>query len=439
MKFANPWANLIRKLARHTKAGRRRSPQARSYTYRPALETLECRLAPSVDVLTYHNDSFRTGANLEETLLTPANVNAGSFGKLFSYPVDGYVYAQPLYKTNVAIPGRGTHNVVFVATEHDSVYALDADNANPTAGGLLWQSRLLNRVSPFARSVTPVPSSDIFVGYGDIVPEIGITGTPVIDPATGTIYVVAMTKQVLDPFGIVVYVQQLYALDITTGAERFGGPVTIQTSGFNPLRANQRAGLVLSNGVVYISWAGFGDYQPYYGWLIGYDARNLGQVAVFNTSPIAQGAGIWQSGAAPGVDSSGNLYFATGNGPFGPQFPFSFSYGDTVLKLSTNGGLRVDDYFTPFNQAQLRDRDWDLGSGGVVLLPDQPGPHQHLLVTAGKEGKIYLVDRDTGHMGGYNGRAVRTESCKFYPMLWVWLPQMVSLVYLPTSTTGFTT
>jgi hypothetical protein len=367
-----------------------------------------------VAVLTYHNDNARTGQNLNETVLTTGNVSPATFGRLFSYPVDGYVYAQPLYMPNVSIPGQGSHNTVFVATEHDSVYAFDADDASV---GLLWQ---VSFIDP-ANGVTTVPPED--VQSDNIVPEIGITGTPVIDDGSGTLYVVATTKEGAD--GSPHYVQRLHALDIGTGAEKLGGPIVIgdtifdgnatYVSGptvpgtgdgsgggqvfFDALRQNQRPGLLLLNGVVYISWASHGDASPYHGWLVGYDAQTLAQVAVFNTTPNGGLGGVWMSGGGLAADSDGAIYLSTGNGTFdvtGSQAP---AYGDSVLRLSTGTGVTVGDFFTPWNQDALAAADRDLGSGGVLLLPDQPGASPHLLVTAGKDGTIYLISRDD--LGGY--------------------------------------
>jgi len=360
-------------------------------------------------VLTYHNDNARTGQNLNETILRPNNVSPGAFGRLFSYPVDGHVYAQPLYVPNVDIPGRGRRDVVFVATEHDSVYAFDADDPSL---GQHWHVRFTD----LANGISTISPVDV-VESGDVVPEIGITGTPVIDDQTGTLYVVAKTKEIrIDGTH---YVQRLHALDIATGAEKFGGPVTIGDTAFgvgagysgpavdgvgagsvgnkvffDALRHHNRSGLLLLNGVVYIAWASHGDNSPYHGWLIGYDATTLNQVAVFNTTPNGGLGGVWMAGSGPAADQTGSIYVSTGNGTFDVTASQQPAYGDSVLKLSTGNGVSVADFFTPWNQAALASSDLDLGSGGVVVLPDQPGAHPHLLVTAGKEGKIYLVDRD---------------------------------------------
>src|SRR5438309_987557 len=270
-------------------------------------------------VFTYHNDLARTGQNLNETILTPGNVNSTTFGKRFADPVDGQVYAQPLYVANVAIPSQGTHNVVYVATENDTVYAFDADVQGPP----LWQTSLL------VNGGTAVPSAD--VNCSDLVPVIGVTGTPVIDPITNTLYIVAKTKE-----GLVAtpsYVQRLHALDITTGAEKFGGPVAIAATvpgtgyggdgsaiTFDPFRQLNRAGLALVNGVVYIGFGAHCDGDPYHGWLFGYDAGTLTQVGVFATTPNGNRGGLWQAGGSIAVDSSAALYFMTGNGTFdGPN------------------------------------------------------------------------------------------------------------------------
>jgi uncharacterized protein (TIGR03437 family) len=356
--------------------------------------------AAQVSVLTYHNDLARTGQNLAETTLTPANVNMRQFGKLFSYPVDGYVYAQPLYMPAVAIPGKGTHNVVFVATEHDSVYAFDADSGLSTP---LWQVSFLDSAS----GVTTVPYQNVF-NCNQIVPEIGITGTPVIDAASGTLYVVAMTMEVSG--GSTNYAHRLHALDLTTGAERLGSPVLIQASvpgtgdkgttvTFIPKNYKSRPGVLLLNGVVYTSWSSHCDASTYHGWLMGYDAQTLSQVSVYNNTPNGSQGSFWASGAAPAVDGQGNIYLDAGNGTFDADSGGS-DLGESFIKLSTSGGLSVIDYFAPFNQLDLNRRDVDTGSSGTLLLPDSAGSpaHPHLLTSAGKEGRIYLLDRDNlGH------------------------------------------
>ncbi len=361
--------------------------------------------AAGVSVLTYHNDAARTGLNPNETVLNLTNVNAASFGKLFSCAVDGYVYAQPLVLTNVSIPSHGVHNVVYVATEHDSVYAFDAD----TNSAPLWQVSFLNP----AAGVTTVPSEDLFSFSDfcdDLVPEVGITSTPVIDAASGTIYVSAKTKEVTA--GVTNYVHRLHALDVATGAEKFGGPVVVQPSvagtgdgtdgngqvPFNPLRQFNRLGLLLDRGVVYVGSASHCDFGPYHGWLVGYAAQTLTLSNVINLTPNGGEGGLWEAGCAPGCDTNGNIFVITGNGTF--DATTNNDYGDSFLKLSATNGLHVADYFTPFNQADLDANDTDLGSGGTLLLPDEAGStaHRHLLVGAGKEGRVYLVDRDSlGH------------------------------------------
>ncbi len=353
-----------------------------------------------VPVVTYHNDNARTGLNTNETVLTLANVNSTSFGKLFTYAVDGYVYVQPLILTNVTIPGKGAHNVVYAATEHDSVYAFDADSNAGANAVPLWKVNFLNPPG----GVTTVSASD--VGCGNVVPEIGITSTPVIDPETGTIYVEVKTKEILAE--VTNYVHRLHALDVATGAEKFGGPVVIQSSvpgsgegndgagqvSFNGQKHMNRMGLLLSQGVVYIGYASHCDFRPYHGWVLGYAAQSLAFSNAFNVTPNGQQGGIWESGDGPASDTNGNVYICSGNGTFDASTNIDF--GDSFLKLSTTNGLAVADYFTPFNQASLDASDGDLGSGGTILLPNEAGSaaHPHLLAGAGKEGKIYLIDRD---------------------------------------------
>ncbi len=357
--------------------------------------------APQVWTAQY--DNARTGANLNEKTLTPANVSAAQFGKLFTFKVDGDVYAQPLYLPDVEVPGKGRHNVLFVATENDSVYAFDADGASTDP---LWHASLASSKNG-ARPLSERDTSCFF-----IVPKVGITSTPVIDRKTGTLYVLARTKESKGMLSADEYKQRLHALAITTGAEKVGGPVEINASlkrggaagssaqiDFDPQRENPRAALLLANDMVYLTWGSSCDVAPYYGWVISYDARSLAQKAVFNTSPDKSLASIWQGDAGPAADKDGNVFVVTGNGEFDAANN-GRDYGDSVLKLGSGAqSLKLLDYFTPSNQVQLNDRDNDLGSSGPVLLPDQPGPHPHLLVTAGKEGKIYLIDRD--HMGKY--------------------------------------
>jgi len=370
--------------------------------------------AALTNVVTEHYDIARTSQNTTETILTPANVNWDQFGKWFSYPVDGYVYAQPLYLPGVNIPGKGTHNVLFVATEHDSVYAFDADDNAGVNATPLWQITLLDAAHGAAGGATTVPSSD-FAGNTDIVPEIGITGTPVIDPTTGTLYVVGKTKE------NGTQVQRLHALDVTTGAEKtsFNSPVRLQASvlggtgstvTWDPHWENQRPGLLLLHGIVYIGFAAHGDQGPWHGWILAYNAATLQQTGAFCTTSHgsgSSGSGVWMSFAADVVDPvnrpHGRLFLATGNGSFNaaPPYTNSMDYGNGILRLDlTNGVPTVTDSFTPFNQQSLSNADMDTGSGGVVLLPDQTLGSPRLLIQAGKEGRIFLVDRD--HMGGYS-------------------------------------
>ena len=369
-----------------------------------------CALHGQVSVTTQHNDIGRTGQNTQEVILTPQNVSSGSFGRLFSVSIDGPVYAQPLYLSNVAIPGAGTHNVVYVATEHDSVYALDADQVQ--AGSPLWQASLLDAAHGAAPGATPEPSSD--TGCTDIKPEFGVTGTPVIDPSTGTLYLVSVTSENGYP------VQRLHALDVTSGVEKFGGPVVIKATvsgtgvgssggilNFDPKWELQRPGLLLVNNTVYISFAAHCDYGPFHGWILGYNATSLAQTAVFNPSPNGFGSGLWMGGAGLAADTSGanpRMFVATGNGTYDASTPYgtnNMDYGDDILQLNLNGGgIQVADAFTPFNQAALSAVDGDVGSGGVLILPDQNGPYSHLAVQAGKSGDIYLVNRE--NLGGYN-------------------------------------
>ena len=349
---------------------------------------LTCLAQAQVSVTTYHYDNARTGQNTQETILTPANVNSSQFGKLFSVNVDGLLYAQPLYLSNVQI-GGGTHNVLYVATEHDSVYAIDADS-----GAIYWQVSLIP-----AGGSTLNSSSD--VGCGGIVPEVGITSTPVIDTGSGTIYVLALSKVNNTQ------VQYLHALDVVTHAEKFGGPTLIQatvpgtatggtTVSFDAVRQLQRPGLLLENGHVIIGWGSYCDHTPYHGWVMSYSANNIAnQEAVFNSTPNGVQAGIWASGGGLSSDASGNIYFGTGNGTFDAK-----DYGDSIVKLGppNAGSFPVVDFFTPFNQSSLDSADLDLGSSDVLLLPTLPSGKQ-LFTQMGKEGRMYLID--TANLGKY--------------------------------------
>ena len=355
-------------------------------------------LCAQVSVLTYQYDTSRAGANLNESVLTKANVMVNQFGKLFSYPVDGYIYGQPLYLPGVTVPQKGIHDAIYLATEHDSVYAFDADSNSGANSTPLWHVTFIN---PSA-GVTTVPYQD--TSCSQIVPELGITSTPAIDPASGTIYVVAMTKETVG--SVTTYVHRLHALDVATGAEKAGSPVAIQASVpgtgeggttvvFRAKDYKQRAGLVLFNGILYTAWASHCDIGQYHGWLIAYDAKTLSQTSVYNNTPNGNQASFWAGGAAPAVDAGGNIFVVGGNGTFDPGGKGP-DVGESFLKLSTSGGLTLADYFTPFNYDSLNQSDLDVGSAGVALLADDAGSaqHPHLMVGSGKEGRIYLLDRD---------------------------------------------
>ncbi len=417
----------------------------------------------ATDVLSYHNDLQSTGVNSAETQITPANLTVSNFAKRFSAAVDGQVYAQPLYKAGVVVvggPNAGTHDLVLVATQHDSLYAIDANS-----GAIVWQTSFLSTGLAGATSITTMPSGD--TGSSDITPEIGITSTPVIDPATNLLYLTAKTKQIVN--GVTAsphYVHTLYKINITNGnatpnANIAGSLVmadTVNVNGantythrtnanalavqdpysvgtgysgeavnlggqsrvyFNAQREMNRPGLILYNGNVYIAFASHGDNGPYHGWLLSYDKTTLALTGVLNTTPNGGLGGIWQAGGIPAMDASGNFYFETGNGSFTSStaagtFPTNGNYGDCFIKVSLdatttaasqnkNGwGLKVADYFSPFNNASLDSADRDLGSGGPLVLPDSAGSatFPHLLIGSGKEGKIYLINRD--NMGKYD-------------------------------------
>src|SRR6202142_3872065 len=371
-------------------------------------------LGAQVSVLTQRNDISRSGVNASETLLTPTDVNTTQFGELFSQTVDGQVYAQPLYMPNVTINGVA-HNVVFVVTEHDSVYAFDADSNAGTNAMPLWQITLLDQAHGAGMNATTVPNGD--TDSSDISPEIGITSTPVIDPASGTIYVEGKTKE------NGAYFQRLHALDVTTGAEKFSGPTTITASvsgngngsvggvlTFDPLWHLQRPGLLLLNGIVYLGFGSHGDMGPWHGWVLAYNATSLQQTGAFCTTSSGTGSAVWMSGAGRAADGPdpvnhpyGRLFVATGNGSFDATTPYtnSMSYGDDVIRFDlTNGVPTVQDSFTPFNQSTLSEDEQVLASGGVLLLPDQTTGPQHLLMHVGKQGSIYVINRE--NLGGFN-------------------------------------
>ncbi len=348
----------------------------------------------AVNVLTFHNDSMRSGLNKLETVLRPSNVVQAAFGKLFSYPVDGYLYAEPLYVSQLAIPGQGVHNVVYAASEHDSVYAFDADDLAPTT---LWQKSFID---PGA-GITTVSPTD--VNCNNLVPEIGITGTPAISLENQALYVVSETKNNNT------YVTQLHALDLATGAEKFGGPVEISGTvagtgvggdgaghiAFDPMLGLQRAALLLANGNVYIAFASNCDQGSYHGWLFAYDALTLARKAVFNSTPNGSEGGIWQIGNGPSAPPSGYVFMGIGNGTFNGRTDF----GDSYVKLAPNT-LKVVDYFTPSNQTTLAALDEDGGITGAVLLPTQPyAANPWELVGGIKTGRLYLLRRSP--MGGY--------------------------------------
>jgi hypothetical protein len=360
------------------------------------------------DVLTQHNDFARSGVQSKEWVLNPSTVNTATFGKLFSLPVDSQVYAQPLYVSSYKMADGNLHNIVLVATEHDSVYAFDADGKQPKAG-YYWKVTLLGK------DETTATYQD--VNTTDIDGEIGVTGTPVIDRTAGVLYVVAKSKLVSGQS--TTYLQRIHALDLATGKEMLHGPTLIEatvpgtgdnTDGtmvhFNPLTQNQRAGLALSSGSVWIAWASHGDNTPYNGWVIGYDSSDISkQTGKFATTPNGSQGGIWQSGGGIAVDSAGHLFVGSGNGTFDGNAGTNHDFSQTELKLtpSANGLFLANlatDYFTPFNANPLSGEDLDYGTSATVLLPDQSGPHTHLLVSVDKDGQIYLLDRDS--LGGFS-------------------------------------
>ncbi len=350
----------------------------------------------SHDYATYHYDNGRTGWDQSETVLTQSRVHSSRFGQIFSTPVDGNVFAQPLELSGVDVPGQGTHDVVYAATENDSLYALDA-----ASGAVLWAQNYVNG----ARGYAPVAQPDIQCPF--IAPVIGITGTPVVDRASGTMYFDTAEKRTL---GVkTTFHHFLHAVDVTTGLDRTGSPVEVKASftapgggkaTFDPQWQLQRPGLLLSGGVVYVAYGSFCDLdrRVTHGWVLAYSASTLAQLGAFSTSPGSQNglSSVWAGGYGVAADESGDLYLATGNGNFDGDKGGSL-WGDTVLKLSPT--LNVLDYFTPHDQAMLNNTDGDLGSGGPMVLPPQAGAFPNLLVEVGKSRTLYLMSRNK--LGGY--------------------------------------
>src|SRR4051794_21740290 len=321
-------------------------------------------------VLTYHNDKARTGQNLSETILTPGTVSASTFGKVGFFSTDGKVDGQPLMLADVAIPNQGTHNIVYAVTEHDSVYAFDSDS-----GAVLWN------VSTLGAGETPSDGRNC----GQVVPEIGITSTPVIDPSRGphgVIYVMAMSKSGST------YVHRLHALDAANGTELFGGPRVVQATvpgtgagssggqlAFDPKQYEERAGLLLTNGHLITAWSSHCDIDPYTGWIMSYNPDTLAQDAVLNVTPNGSRGALWMAGAGPAADAAGNIYVLDGNGTFDSSlnasgFPSLGDFGNAFLRVSTTNGLAVADYFATFDTVAKSNADSDLGSGGTLVLPD---------------------------------------------------------------------
>ncbi len=386
------------------------SNAAGSQTSAMAILTVNSASGSTVNVVTYHYDNLRTGQNLNETILTPANVNSTTFGKLGSFTVDGLVDAQPLYLSEEPMPNVGSKNVLYVATENDSVYAFDADSVNGTTSAYLW------KVSLLGTGETPSDNR----GCSQVTPQIGVTSTPVIDRSRGphgAIYVVAMST---DANGN--YYQRLHALDLTTGGELFGGPTTAQakypgtgdnSSGgnvvFDPKQYKERPGLLEIGTTIYTTWSSHCDARPYTSWVMSYNANTLAQTSVLNLVPNGSEGGIWMAGTAPAADASGDIYFIVGNGDFDTTLnasglPTNANCGNCYVKLASAAPITLLDYFTPLNTVGESDADEDFGSGGPLLLPDlmdAGGNTRHLAVGSGKDSVIYVVDRD--NMGKFNG------------------------------------
>ena len=359
-----------------------------------------------VSVTTYHYDNMRSGVQAKETILTPSNVLSGSFGKLFTLTVDGQVYAQPLIVAKLQMSDGISHDVLFIATEHDTVYAFDADNASTQP---FWSTSLL------AAGETTVPAGD--TGSQDVSPEIGISGTPVIDPQQGVLYVVAKSKAIVN--GQATYSQRLHALGLLDGKEMLNGPTLINASlagnavgavngiaTFDQLRSHQRSALALINGTVWVAFASHGDQGIYHGWLLGYNSTDISQqTQLFDNTPNGWLGGIWMAANGPSTDSSGDIYLTAGNGDYDAT---KSNYGASSVRLrpgitTPNGTVKVIDSFTPSDKDYENSYDWDMGVMGSVILPDQTGPIPHLLITADKLGETYVINRD--NFGGYDPMA----------------------------------
>lgn len=356
-----------------------------------------------VSVLTQHNDIGRTGQNTSETILNTSNVAPGSFGKLFSLPVTGQIYAQPLYVPGVSIGGV-VHNVLVVATEADMVYAFDADSNTGSNSLPLWSASMVDIAHGAGTNETPLTESAT-IGCTDMQPQIGITATPVIDSVTQTVYVEA--KSVVNTNQS--YIHRLHALSLITGAEKAPGPVVIGATvagtgdgskngslSFDNLHQMARPGLLELNGAIYVAFASHCDFGPYHGWIFAYDTATFAQKSLLITTPNNGLGGFWMAGSGIAADANSNIFIASGNGDFDTTNVPATELGDTILKLATtNETLSLLDYFTPSGQSCLNSGDVDLGSGGVLLLPDQPGAFPHILVQAGKQGQIFVVNRDS--------------------------------------------
>jgi hypothetical protein len=378
------------------------------------MPSLRAQTPTPVPVLTWRYDLTHAGQNTGETALTPQNVNVSTFGKLFAMPVDSTVYAQPLYVPNITMSDGQKHNVLFVCTENDSIYAFDADSNGGANANPIWQISLLTSAHGAGAGATAVPWGD--TGSPDVAPTIGITGTPTINPATNILYVVAATKE------NGTYYSRLHAINIVNGAEEPGSPVAVTATvagtgngssggqlAFSPLWENQRTALDYYNGYVYFGYGAHGDNGPWHGWLFAYNASTLTQSAFVCLSPNGDGAGVWGAGAGLPIDDDapgGRMFVSTGNGTNTTYPPFSATseLGQSIIDFNlANGKLTPTDAFTPFNYETLNSHDWDLGAGGILMVPDQQGANPHILVQGGKEGRLIVLNRD--NLGGNNTNA----------------------------------